>query len=740
MKEHKTLFVAPELAEPKKPPPKRPPDSDVTRVRPAYVAAVTGCIGLGAGVAASDGISSTPGPGPLTPSHVAAKLSCTSCHGATEPGTPTYAEHAREACESCHGGHASTRPGHQKARRSGELTCVTCHEIHGAQSGVRFPEDGPPVRYSTFGEVPVGSVPGADELEFRTSRTLVVPTIPERACLTCHEDGPDDPLARCRTRGLGVESPTVCFDEHTAALPPPAPEDRDPRGRRGAPSRSAPRNADAPKPKKKRRDDRVCADQHFEDRPFVWEAAREAIATGAPPRTEPRGQWLPLASTGLAASFGYLAAALGVARRKRPARTPEVALPVAKKKLPLIDTTTCLGCHACVDACPYGVLEVQSYVAVVARPDACCGLVLCEQSCPNGSLRVADEGSVLARPRVSPKLESLDVPGLFLAGDVTGVPLIKSAIAHGVRAAEAVVERLGERRGEGVDLCVVGTGPAGISALLRAKELGLSAVGIEQGTVAQSIQNFPRGKLVFDQPLELPVAGKLWLRESTKEELLMQWTRVVRREGLQIRERARMVGIAGGPGKFTVRLAEEGGESTLSARAEILAIGQRGSPRRLPVPIPEEAESQIHYHLTDARSFAGAKVAIVGLGDVAMEAALALAAQPKTQVTIVARAATYSRGQSRNISELERLRKAGRISVEFRAHVRGVRRGALEVETPERRLQVPFDAAFVLIGSIPPWATLESLGVRLEARAHDPLQGDPARAERLPTEKTLRSG
>jgi thioredoxin reductase len=718
VKEHKTLFVAPELAEPKKAPPKRAPDSDVTRVRPAYVAAVAGCLGLGVGVGASDGISTTPGPGPLTPPHVAARLTCTSCHGTVEPGTPRYAEHAREACESCHGDHPSTRVGHQKARKRGAMTCVSCHEIHGSQSGVRFPEAGPPVRYSTFGEVPVTSAPDTADLELQSSRTLLVPTIPERACLRCHEDTRDDPLARCRTKGLGLESPTVCFDEHTAALPAAS-----------SPGGASPGNV------KKRRKDRVCSDQHFEDRPFVWEAAREAIAIGAPPRAEPRAEWLPLASTAVAATLGYLAAALVVARRKRPARPPEVALPVTKKRLPLIDTTTCLGCHACVDACPYGVLEVQSYVAVVARPDACCGLVLCEQSCPNGSLRVADEGSVLARPRISSKLESKDVPGVFLAGDVTGVPLIKSAIAHGVRAAEAVAERLEDRRGEGYDVCVVGTGPAGISALLRAKELGLSAVGIEQGSVAQSIQNFPRGKLVFDQPLELPVAGKLWLRESTKEELLMQWTRIVRREALQIRERTRMMGLSGGPGRFTIRLAEEGGESTVAARAVILAIGQRGSPRRLPVPIPEDAESQVHYHLTDARSFAGTKVAVVGLGDVAMEAALALAAQPKTQVTILARAATYSRGQSRNISEVERLRKAGRIFVEFQAHVRGVQRGALDVETPERRRVVPFDALFVLIGSIPPWATLESLGIRLEARAPDPVGGAA-----LLVDKTLRSG
>jgi thioredoxin reductase len=363
---------------------------------------------------------------------------------------------------------------------------------------------------------------------------------------------------------------------------------------------------------------------------------------------------------------------------------------------------------------------------------------------------VAEESSLLDRPRLGPTLESLDVPGVFLAGDITGVPLIKTAIAQGVRAAEAAHKKLGKSRrsDEELDVCVIGAGPAGISALLRLKELGLRAAAVDQGSVAQSIQNFPRGKLVFDQPLELPVLGKLWLKESTKEELLLHWTRIVRKEQLDIRERTRMMAVRPVGSGFSVETREAGPELgapgagqdgrtlTLRARTVILAIGQRGTPRKLTAAIPEELQSSVHYHLADARSLAGKRVIIVGIGDVAMESALALSAQARTQVTIVARAATYSRGQSRNIAELERQRKAGRISVLWQSEVETLAaergHGLLTVRSAGAATRLPFDSLFVLIGTIPPWDTLQALGI---TRA----QAEPARSVFLGDEKTLRS-
>src|SRR5262249_47468363 len=175
----------------------------------------------------------------------------------------------------------------------------------------------------------------------------------------------------------------------------------------------------------------------------------------------------------------------------------------------------------------------------------------CEQACPNGSLRLAEDGVPLPdRPRVDGHLESLHRPGVFLAGDLTGVPLIRNAIAQGVRAVDRIAATLPRPErvragGERVDLAVVGAGPAGLSAALRAQELGLSCVVLEQSTLAATIRGFPRGKIVHDPPIELPLEGALWLRESTKEELLAHWTRIVRTHRIDVRERRHVTGVSG---------------------------------------------------------------------------------------------------------------------------------------------------------------------------------------------------
>src|SRR5262249_13369664 len=152
------------------------------------------------------------------------------------------------------------------------------------------------------------------------------------------------------------------------------------------------------------------------------------------------------------------------------------------------------------------------------------------------------------------------------------------------------------------DLIIVGAGPAGIGAALREKELGLSFEVLEQASVAQSIRSFPRGKLIFDQPLELPVTGKLWLKETTKEELLFHWVRVVRQERRRIREDAGVVSVerAEHQGGFVVKIA--GSESTHRARRVLVAIGGRGTPRKLPFELAPDVEAKVHYSLADARS------------------------------------------------------------------------------------------------------------------------------------------
>lgn len=714
--------------------------SDVTRFRGVFAAALIGAASAGASVVATPPPGGLSSPGPLSRPHARAKLECASCHGegearaARDPGERLKID---AICSKCHGTHGSTRPGHKKALASGLIGCATCHPIHRSDQGVVFVPGSSPVRFAP------GVEATAPPVSFHPTRPAVVPLVQAASCSGCHDvTSKRDPIARCLLEGqeaLGGSRPVVCFEEHEVAFA------EDPPGAFGRPSSGREKG-------RPRSDNGVCSAQHTEDRAIAWEAAREVAArmptVSAPSVTSQPWTWIGSGVGASLAAFGLIQGGYALSeRRRRKAKTPSsesMLRPPTRVRLPQIDTNTCLGCYACVDACPYDVLEIERYVAVVARPEACCGLTLCEQRCPNGSLAVTDGDPIGDRPRVSDSLESLDVPGLYLAGDVTGMPLIKNAIHQGSHAASRAAEDLdraagGRAKGQGaaLDVLVIGAGPAGISAALRAKELNLSCEVIEQGDVAQSIQSFPRGKLVFDQPLEVPITGKLWLQESTKEELLSHWLRIVRQERLVIHQDTRMTSLKKEGDVFLVTTEpREGGDLTLrQARRVILAIGQRGSPRRLPFELSPEVEGRVHYHLADARSFAGKRVVIVGLGDVAMETAIALSRQPDTTVVVVHRKSGFTRGKTRNIEEVRRLAAAGRITVHFDASVTALDAERATIQTPARPLSIAYDAVMVMIGSIPPRSLLSAVGVKTVAE-----ESASRPAEEPPTTDIFRDG
>jgi thioredoxin reductase/NAD-dependent dihydropyrimidine dehydrogenase PreA subunit len=654
--------------------------TDVTRVRSLFAA------GLGAALVVAIAVLAGPSgslaaPGALGRPHRLASVGCASCHGERVDG-PAKAD----GCIACHGAHPSTRSAHRTLAASGSLGCPSCHTAHGGAEGVTFLAAGTAVRWKGSAEtsVAVAGPPGT-----------TVPLVPLAGCARCHDPSrPDDPLRAC-TSSPSAPGIDVCLDEH--------------------------QRPDAPLASKGK-----CAHQHGAARFVAWDAAREVLARTASPVAAPaRAPWVWLGS-GLGAGGLAFAGSVAVQRwRRRRAPSARSDLPVApaRVRLPQIDAARCLGCHACVDVCPFDVLSVERHVAVVARPDECCGVGACEQACPNQSLRLAAEGEPLPdRPRVDDQLESLDRRGLFLAGDLTGVPLIRNAIAQGKRACERAGASLARtrraaRKEADVDVVVVGAGPAGLSAALRARELGLACVVLEQATLAATIRAFPRGKIVHDPPIDLPLEGALWLRESTKEELVAQWTRIVRTHRLEVREQHRVTGVEGEAGAFIVAAETPAGPRTLRAARVILAVGRRGTPRGLDAEVAPGAQARVLHALSDARALAGRRVLVVGLGDSAMEAVAALARQPGTTVTVSYRGAGFVRGRARNIDEVRRLAGSGRVRVLFESRVARVdERGAVLHVGPGagQEERVPADVVLALIGGEPSRRLLEASGVRLE--------------------------
>ena len=429
----------------------------------------------------------------------------------------------------------------------------------------------------------------------------------------------------------------------------------------------------------------------------------------------------------LALALGLLVASLsffGLRVLGRQRSTAIGAEPLAagargKVRLPQIDPDTCLGCYACVDACPFDVLEVERFVAKVARPDACCGLTLCEQKCPNGSLRMGEGERIDRRPELTAQLEVPGAPGLFLAGDLSGMSLIRNAINQGAAVAHRVADVLeSERRPNDLaddvyDLVIVGAGPAGLSASLEAKRRRLRAVTLEQWDVAASIKSFPRHKLVLDAGVDADERASLWLEECSKEQLLSSWLLLAKKQRLPIRAGQRVTRVEPVPFGYRIEaLDDQGCAVEYGTRRVLLAMGKRGTPRKLEVPVPEAWQSRVHYALLDARPFAEKRVLVVGLGDSAMEAALALAEQPGAHVTVAYRGSGFRRGNARNQRRVQRLADDGRIDLWLNTEVREFSEHGVVLERDGEPSKHVFDAVFVLVGALLPWDFLRSVGVR----------------------------
>jgi len=379
---------------------------------------------------------------------------------------------------------------------------------------------------------------------------------------------------------------------------------------------------------------------------------------------------------------------------------------------PKIDPLRCIGCGACVRACPEGdILGLINGKAELIEPSHCIGHGACKEACPSDAITLVfgTETRGIDIPNVAPDFQT-NVPGIFIAGELGGMGLIRNAIEQGRQAIDSV-RKLQRRQSSGAyDVIIVGAGPAGFSASLAAIEHGLRAVTIEQDSFGGTVAHFPRGKLVMTKPATLPLVGTLKFREVSKETLLKVWTDIARRTRLRIHYGEQVETIMRSGSDFEVRTTR----ASYRTSAVLLAVGRRGTPRKLDVE--GEDQAKVVYRLIDPQQYQHQHVLVVGGGDSALEAAASIAEQPGTTVTLSHRSESFSRAKAKNRMRVEGAMNSGRLNVYLQSRVKRVGQNDVEIEHQNRQIRLKNDAVVVCIGGILPTAFLKSAGIEVETK------------------------
>ena len=377
---------------------------------------------------------------------------------------------------------------------------------------------------------------------------------------------------------------------------------------------------------------------------------------------------------------------------------------------PVVDPALCIGSGSCVQACPEEALGIVNGKAVLKNAAACIGHGACHAACPMQAIRLVfgTERRGIDIPNVTPEFES-NVPGIFIAGELGGMGLIRKATEQGRQALEALRRRTGGDWDH--DVLIVGCGPAGLSAALSALQHKLRYKLIEQeDSLGGTVYHYPRHKIAMTAPVHLALVGRVKFGEVQKEALLAFWQDVVKKTGVQISFRERLEGIERQGAGFLVRT----NRGTYATRSVLLAMGRRGTPRKLEVPGEEAAK--VVYRLVDAAQYAGQAVLVVGGGDSALEAAVSLAEQPGTEVTLSYRGASFSRVKQRNRDALDQARRAGRLQVLMESQVRSIEADTVLMAQGDALQALRNDAVIVCAGGSLPTPLLQRVGIQFETK------------------------
>src|SRR6266700_7408176 len=416
---------------------------------------------------------------------------------------------------------------------------------------------------------------------------------------------------------------------------------------------------------------------------------------------------------------------------------------------PVIISERCIGCHACVEACPHDVLAMVNNLAAPVARDQCMEDTSCQVECPvnpKACIVVNTTRKIKARPvPVRDASFMTNVAGCYLIGDVSGTPLIKNAANEGADVLKHIAHELNNGAGPepkaAFDVAIIGIGPAGLSAAIAAKRFALRYVGIEQDGVLATIDAYPKGKYVFFKPETMESRGMIEVNGlgEQREKILDSWIGAMNSSGVVINESESCKTVEkAAEGDYFVVQTEKGlarEKVSYYARRVILALGNRGTPMKLKVPGEEmkvardgRTEDKVKYKLTDPESYKRRRIIVLGAGNSAIEAAVDLVARRNgdqimfratdeiNEVTLVIRSDMKNDLKFLNKLQAYQCIDEARITAHFGTAIKEIRDGEvvlMNARTQEEKTTIPNDYVFAMIGGDRPTKFLESIGISI---------------------------
>ncbi|NEW84064.1 MAG: NAD(P)-binding domain-containing protein [Mariniphaga sp.] len=424
---------------------------------------------------------------------------------------------------------------------------------------------------------------------------------------------------------------------------------------------------------------------------------------------------------GVTAIFVIAVMYIYIRKQKRESQEVSVKIEQAKEDgvyepvslYPVVDQRRCIKSGACIKACPEdNILGIRNGKATIINASHCIGHGACFRACPVEaiSLYIGTEKRGVDLPHVNPNFET-NVPGIFIAGELGGMGLIKNAVSQGREAVENIAKSIKRDAQASYDLIVVGSGPAGISATLAAKELNLRVLTLEQDTLGGTVFTFPRAKIVMTSSMDLPLYGKVNFKETSKSQLLELWNTVLEKNSIVIQENSKVESIKREGDAYRVDTLNGGSYTTKSV---LLAIGRRGTPRKLNVP--GEDTEKVAYRLLEPELIKNKKIVVVGGGDSAIESALLLADQNK--VTISYRSNAFNRIKPKNAENINAAVKSGLIDLKLNSNIVSIEPESISYteNDPKEMLKMTNDLIYIFAGGELPTQFLRKIGIEITTK------------------------